>query len=387
MQQKVWDSVNFFHEGDEYFASVISDVRRAKNSIHLETYIFDRSVLAQSLFDEFGAAVLRGVSVRMVVDGFGSLGALDFISRECEKKNISLRIYKPLFRSWGWFFRFWTPNISRLGSVIKNLHRRNHRKVILIDSEIAYVGSYNISVVHSRKYFKDSVWRDTGVRLTGSEIEVLQTSFREVWSAADQSFIQPLKKLPSRIIDRYLRYKPQASLFRINFQPLHRRWLYRDLLQRIRRSEHHVRIVTAYFLPRRSLLRALQKATDRGVKVEIVLPYLTDVPLVKWAAKALIDQLVAHGVKVFEYQNRVLHAKYTIIDQWASVGSLNYNHRSFLHDLEVEAVFENEKDVANLANQFALDTENSVVWYDKNHRPSWMLRQLYRLAFRLRYLL
>jgi cardiolipin synthase len=164
--------------------------------------------------------------------------------------------------------------------------------------------------------------------------------------------------------------------------------VYRDLIRRIRNAEDHIFVASAYFLPKGSLLRALKYAARKGVDVEIIVPGTTDVPIVRWAAFEVIKNMFKSGIKVFEYQKSILHAKYMIIDDYCSVGSLNLNHRSLLHDLEVEVVLIDPHDRDNLLQQWQIDrAQSALLTEQKLQSNSWLIQVLSRIAFKLRYLL
>jgi cardiolipin synthase len=307
------------------------------------------------------------------------------LRRECAEKNLELRVYHPLPHGLNWFRRiFWLYfRTLKTWQLIRILNHRNHRKITIIDRKRAYLGSLNYTQVHSEKIMGELAWRDTGVALEGSGVAVLEKAFYLTWRRAKY-----------RGLMRLLRYRRRRTrsvrhpLVRLNSTQRLRFSLYRDLRRRIVRARSEVLVTTAYFVPKRSLLRALKKAAENGVRVELILPGLTDVAVTRWAALEVAQLLMKSGVKIYEYQHRILHAKYMVIDEYCSVGSLNLNHRSFLHDLEVEAVLNAPGDVAKMKAQWEVDRENSVeLTAEKLRAISWPLRLLSRIAFRLRYLL
>ncbi|MBC7371471.1 MAG: phosphatidylserine/phosphatidylglycerophosphate/cardiolipin synthase family protein, partial [Bdellovibrionaceae bacterium] len=173
---------------------------------------------------------------------------------------------------------------------------------------------------------------------------------------------------------------------RLNANDRIRRYLYRDLCRRIRFAKEKVYITTAYFLPNRALLRSLTKAAERGLDVRIITPGPTDLPFVKWAAHQIPHKLHKAGVKIFEFQPRILHAKYMILDDWGSIGSFNLNHRSLLHDLEVEAVLTDSESLENMRKQFQVDLLNCKAWDAVAYEQSpWWWRSLTKILFKLRY--
>ncbi len=379
---KYWSEVHIYHVCDEYFEAILNSIRKAEKSITIESYIFAVDQLTLPIFSELKNAVERGCDVRLLVDGVGSYFWIGELKKVCAQSGVQFRVYHPLpglvdiIRRFFWFYTF------RLFRFFKKINRRNHRKITVIDGRILYLGSLNFTQVHSEKLMSERAWRDSGVELAGESVHLAIDSFRQNWFRAKRFRW-------SRFRLKLLRnqaYNPQNALIRINSTRFHRWKLYRDLIRRIRTSEKRIFITTAYFIPRRSFLRALTNAVKRGVDVRIIVPGISDVPLVQWAAFEIILKLLRKGVRVFEFQSRVLHAKYLVIDNWASLGSLNLNYRSFLHDLEVEAVLTDSASIENLAKQWHNDMNGSVEskiatlinfpWYKR-----WFFKLLFRLRF------
>lgn len=381
-----WSQTQIFHFGDEYFANLISDIRHAKKSITLETYIFAIDPLTKIILKELAEAAKRGCTVQLLVDGFGSYYWLGELEKHCSNNGINMRIYHPLPKSLQWFKRFfWVYFVSlKTLRLLKKLNKRNHRKITIFDQKKAYLGSLNFTQVHSESLMKKTAWRDTGISVEGMQVEKLVRAFHNSWRRSEQRGFK--RFLPS--YNKDLKYDPTNTLVRLNSTPRMRYRLYKDLLQKINQAQHCILITTAYFLPKRSLIRALKKAAKRGVQVQIIIPGVSDVPVVKWAAFALAKLLDKAGVNIYEYRDRVLHAKYLIIDEFMCIGSSNMNHRSFLHDLEVEVVLDNDSDKNNLQAQWFVDLKNSDHLNEARlkTKPFWM-NFLSRIAFKIRYLL
>jgi cardiolipin synthase len=378
-----WSSVKIFQNGDSYFDDLVTDLRRARTSITIEVYIFAIDPLTTIILQELTEARKRGCKVHILVDGFGSYFWLTALEKEVKNRSLNLRIFQPFPRTLAWFRQFFFPFLFQLLGLLKRLNHRDHRKIILIDQEIAYLGSLNMTQVHSPRKMGSKAWKDTGLRLTGGSLNDLNRSFWITWNRAPRVTLR--RFLRRRRRDK--NYNPKTSLVRLNSTTWSRYWLYRDLLRRIKAAETRIWIETAYFLPKRSLLRALKKVAKRGVNVEIIVPAVTDVPVVKWAAEGLIQTLSKAGVSIYEYKPNVLHSKFFIIDQWATIGSHNWNHRSFLHDLEVEAVLPHPADVEKLSTDWQLDRKHSKLLTVSELGPQNFVKSLLcRIAFRLRYL-
>lgn len=371
-----WNEAKLYHSGDEFFAEAVSCIRRAKETVSLESYIFEMDFIADILLVEMQLASLRGCKVRLLVDGVGSFFWTDTIRKRCAQEGIEFRVYHPV------------PGIFQWGAmssqVFKLMNRRNHRKTLLIDGKLALLGSFNVTQVHSERISGPKTWRDSGVRLEGEALESLNAAFDLAWNFSKNI---PRFALDSKWVkDKVFLVKKWQNLLRLNVNAKIRRLLYRDLCRRILQAQEKVYIATAYFIPKRALLKALAKAAQKGVDVRVLIPGPTDVPFVKWAAHRLPYELSKYGVKVFEYQPRILHAKYMIIDDWGSIGSFNLNHRSLLHDLEVEAVLTDEESLKNLTHQFREDLLHSLAFNMTYYeRRSWWQRWISKTLFKLRH--
>lgn len=363
---------------------MVQDIREARAWIRIETYIFHWDALTAILIEELGQAKKRGCHVQLLVDGFGSFFWLRTLSEQCLKHDIELRVWEPLPRGVRGFRRLLAPLKFRFIQVLRKLNRRDHRKVALIDDRIAYLGSFNLTQVHSERIMGARSWRDSGVRLEGESIRDLIGAFHKAWARARRtSFRRFFSRAPQK-----WKYEPRRSRIRLNASRRGRRFNNRDLVRRLHSASAQVLFVSAYFMPTRAVLNALRKAARRGVRVEIIIPGPSDVPVVKWAAAGVTKKLLKAGVAVHEFQNRVLHAKYYLIDDWAALGSSNLNHRSLFHDLEVEAVFEDAESLSELGRQWEKDRGSSLqlTYGALRSRSVWMWL-LETIAFRLRYLL
>lgn len=371
-----WSHVEIFYSGDEYYQSLIEALRRAQKSITIETYIFDIDSLTENILKELRLARERGCEVKIIVDGWGSYAWIPQLRSFCQKHLIDFRVFQPMPSPLAWIFRyFWV-----LSKYFKRFNRRDHRKITIIDDKRAYLGSLNFTKVH----VGPQAWRDTGVCVEGTLVPRLSVAFH----------ITYLRTIHRGLLGLLARFQwtpylhPSTSLLRLNTTQRMRRQLYLDLLRRLNAAQNRIYITTAYFLPKRKILRALTKAAKRGVDVRILIPGKSDVPLVKWAAFNLAHWLHRRGVKLYEYEKSILHAKTMILDDKVFIGSFNLNHRSLIHDLEVEVILPDPKSSASMLNQWEIDLTNSKETTLADYTAKSLLaRVFYKLAFRLRYML
>ena len=381
--ERYWTRVDLYNEADDYFDAILSSIELATQKIDIESYIFDIDPLTFKILDLLRQAVSRGVEVRLLVDGAGSYQSIDQLTTLCKAYGIQLRIYQPLVVR-KILQKFFTLKIPRIFQLIRRLNRRNHRKLVLVDNQIAFLGSINFSRLSSKKYSPLTNWRESALRVEGSGVSDLVRSNKMLWHRSRRGLIP--RFLRGSLKDKS--YQASKSWVRINTSFRARLWEYRNLLNQIKNSKKEILIETAYFLPKRSLIRELSKAAARGVNVKIIIPGPSDVPMVKWAAYGIVQKMTKNNVQFFEYQPSILHAKFIIIDEWALIGSTNLNYRSLHHDLEIEAILKDEKTLSKLKERWHQDCLNSLpLTYNVLSKISWYQRLLFWTAFKLRYFL
>jgi cardiolipin synthase len=313
----------WYATGDAWFPAMLEAIGQARRSVRLETYIFGAAGIGLRVLEELTAAARRGVSVRVLVDGFGSGGLPGGFWQPLTAAGGDARVFNPI--------RF-----DRFGI-------RDHRKLMVCDDAVAFVGGFNIGP----EYEGDGVtrgWRDVGLRLTGPPAAALGHAFDRMAAAAA------------------FRRKPFARLRRAQEKRLIRscgceiilggpgrggspllRALRRDLAR-----AHSVSIMVAYFLPTRRLWRGMMRAARRGADVRLLLPGRSDVTLSKLATESLYGRLLRAGVRIHEYQPRMLHGKLFILDDAVYVGSANLDPRSLRLNYELMVRIE-AADVAEAA--------------------------------------
>ncbi len=380
---KVWQNEELFFRGDAYFSELERGLDRAKTSIDFETYIFEDDVLGKKICAALQRASMRGVAVRLLVDGVGASNWIQTASRSLLESMVEVRVFHPL----PWLLlphAFW--NISVLakayGFLVK-ANRRNHRKVCLIDHAHAFVGSLNVSSCHIESYAQSESWRDTGAHVVGDTVKEFERAFEIAWTESwriTQDWLRPpalFRKRPSVV---------GSGLVRLNHTRTLRKAGYNRLLDLLLRARKRIWITNAYFVPPGSLLRTLAACAQQGTDVRILVPAKSDVFFMPWVAAAFYYALLKAGVRLYEYLPRVLHAKTILLDQLAFVGSSNLNQRSYKHDLEADVVLRFEHSLQNLEDAFLADLtfarEITIKeWQDK----PWWQKLLGRIALLLRY--
>ncbi len=379
LQRARWESIAVYHSGDEFFASLERAIEQAQLFIHIEMYIFAFDRLGQRLLGRLGAAVQRGVKVRLIVDGIGSSSWIYYVRECCSRLSIELKVFHEL--PWArWRLRR-PESLRRLSfaRALQRMNNRNHRKVCIVDAHRAFVGSMNVIESHCASLVGANVWRDCAVEVVGCEVAVLEASFQDLWSRR-RGALAAARRLRQRLT--------LGSLVRLNVRRAQRRDNYLDLLVRLVGAQRRIWIETAYFVPDGSLVRALRAAAEGGVDVRIVVPAVSDIFFIPWVTSAFHVGLLRAGVRIFEYTGSMMHAKTMLIDDWGLVGSSNLNHRSLFHDLEADVVLASEEASCSLEQQFERDCSGSrEVALDTWHERSWIERALGRLLLWMRWVL
>ncbi len=355
-----WEHEKLFFSGDEFFRTIIENIRSAKISIDLETYIFALDTFTKTIELELINAAKRGVKVRILVDGIGSMSWLGRWNAELLTSGCEVRVFHPV--------RFSLFEASR---VFLRINQRDHRKVWLIDGVKAWVGSMNITSEHLREFRGDAAWRDTSIEVSGESLWILREAFQGTWNKSEP---YP-RKASWRSIFKLRKPLPKNSIVRLNDSRRLRKAGTLDLRRRVRSAATRVWITNPYFAPNPFFLSALITAKHYGCDVKLLVPTVSDVFFMKWVAQSYYGALLKVGVEVFEYQPRFLHAKSVIIDNWATVGTSNLNTRSFRHDLEVDLVVTMPATLETLVSQFQNDLrESRQIGLQEWHRERWLNR-------------
>jgi cardiolipin synthase len=368
-----------YHSGDEFFCALEQAISAAQRIIQIEMYIFAFDRLGQQVLSWLGEAVQRGVEVQLIVDGIGSSPWIYQVRQRARQSGIRLKVFHKI--PWDRWLRGQraAKGPLRVSRALQRLNNRNHRKVCIVDSHIAFVGSLNVIECHCESLVGAKAWRDTGVRVVGEEVSVLQAAFNALWQS------RRLALAAARILRRA---PASGSLVRLNVRRSQRRDNYLDLLVMTLGAERRIWIENAYFVPDGSLVRVLRTAAEAGVDVRIVVPAVSDIFFIPWVTSAFHVGLLQAGVRIFEYTGSMMHAKTMLIDDWGLVGSSNLNHRSLFHDLEADVVLGSADAARSLEEQFEKDCAASreVTLLNWRERP-WMERFLGRLLLWVRWVL
>ena len=323
--------VRLLQDGSATYAALLEDIRAAHEHIHLEYYIFAPDDTGTMVRDALVERARAGVKVRLLLDALGSSKA-------------RRRFFQPLLDAGGelaWFHpahfgRIWTRTWVNL---------RTHRKIVVIDGAIGYTGGINVTDEENDALRTDA-YRDLHMRLTGDVVRGLQLTFVEDWAYATQrrDFIASVARAmpplaPGAINAQVLVSGPDSS-----WEAIHRMYV-----SAIHSARHRVWLVTPYFVPGEAAMMALTSAALGGLDVRVMVPKMSDSRAVTWAARSYFDELLAAKAKVYEYGPRMLHSKALLVDDdFAMIGSANFDHRSFSLNFEVQMLFQDRGVAAGL---------------------------------------
>lgn len=377
---KSWSSEDIFFEGDLYFKRLLEDIENAQNSISVEVYMFSEDSLGSKFQEALIRARQRGVLVQVMVDGIGSHELTQGFFNRFYDEGIKVKVFNPLPFFHPLYGQLnWSKKFSILNKRALRINKRNHRKIFIIDETILYTGSFNISATHTSDHY-ELAWQDMGVRVTGPNVEFATLNFKKNWKLRDYyRYKKYLKKKKTH-------FHWKSFPLRLNQNLLMRRFFYHDLLKRISNAEQRIWLTTPYFIPKRRLIKMLARAAQRGVNVTLLVSDRSDVPIFQTLQYFYYGYLLKKGVKIYHYTNTVLHAKNFIIDDWMTIGSSNLNHRSFLHDLEVDLIISEEVNKQLIEEHFkqSLHDDNKITKKVLDQRP-WYDKLLGRIFFTFKY--
>ena len=310
------NDLEVYTEGKSMFLSLIKEISKATHHIHLESYIFEDDALGRLIRDLLIDKVKQGVEVRVIYDDVGCWKVGHHFFEEMRNEGIEtrsfLKVRFPLFTS--------------------KVNYRNHRKIIVIDGKVGFIGGMNIAVRYL-KHSGNNVWRDTHLKIAGKAVYGLQNVFLTDWYLVDRTLITSSKYFP--VIENEARAIVQIA----TSDPIGE-WhhLMQGLLIAISNAEKYFYIQTPYLLPTEPVIFALKTAALSGVDVRVMIPEQADARLVHIASLSYLEDLLRAGVKIYLYQKGFLHSKMMVTDDSLSaVGTMNVDFRSFEHNFEVNA--------------------------------------------------
>ncbi|GAB2628518.1 cardiolipin synthase [Novilysobacter erysipheiresistens] len=346
-------SAQLLIDGAATFEALLAAVAQAREHVHLEYYIYEPDRTGAALRDALIARARAGVEVRLLLDAVGS-------------GKVSRRFLQPLLDAGGevaWF------HPMRLRWFWKRpwLNLRTHRKIVVIDGRVAFTGGINITDAQDER-LRDDAYRDLHLRLEGDVVRSLQLVFVEDWAYATGEAPLRLPDVPPQpgaVAAQVLVSGPDSS-----WEAIHRLHV-----GAIHAAQRRVWLVTPYFVPGEAAMMALTSAALGGVDVRLLVPKLSDSRLVTYAARSYFDDLLAAGVRIYEYGPRLLHTKALLCDDaLAIIGSANFDNRSFRLNFEVSVLFCDPALADGLSGLIEHECGRAIRVRDDRDRPLWRTR-------------
>jgi cardiolipin synthase A/B len=323
--------VTTFTYGEDLYDAMLAAIRGARERIMFETFIWKSDAVGQEFKDELVRAAERGVEVYVIYDAFANLVVPSRFKRFPPSLHV---LHYPVFPA-GW--RFY--DLRRAG--------RDHRKILVADGEVGFVGGYNIGSMYATQ------WRDTHVRIEGTSAWDLQNAFIDFWNQRRTPDLPTLRddgtsQWEARI--RVHRNVPRSWVFPI-------RGVY---LEAIDRAQHHIYMTQAYFIPDEDFLGSLLAAARRGVDVRLLVPRVSNHVVADWLSRGFYATLLRGGVRLMLYEDAMVHAKTATIDgEWTTIGTANIDRVSLTGNYEVNVEFYDRDLAAQMQRVFATDCTNA----------------------------
>ncbi len=309
-------------DGHEMFTRLLLDIHQAQKTVNVMFFIIKNDHVGKALINALTLKAKEGVQVRLLVDALGS-------------RQIRGKVIEEFVKAGGRFSSFFPPRFSLFKGVNLKLNYRNHRKMVVIDDQIGYIGGYNIAKEYLGQKKRFGYWRDTHIRLTVGSVQDLNARFLLDWRFASKEAVSV-----EDIFFRPTKPKGSAGVQIVSSGPdTPHEEIKRALMKMITSARKNIYIQTPYFVPDHPILESLKMAAQSGIDVRIMIPAQPDHIFVYWATYAYIGELLKAGCRVYIYDNGFLHSKVMVVDgEVMSVGSANFDRRSFKLNFEANAI-------------------------------------------------
>lgn len=353
-----WRENNRFRlliDGERFFPQMLSAIDSAQHYVALEMYLVESGKVASRFIDALLAAAERGVQCYILFDDFGA-GSLHKKDRQrLEHQNTHLIFYNPI----------------RYGHWFHNLFR-DHRKLLLVDRQVAYVGGAGLTDDFDNDDTALS-WRDTVVEISGPCVEDWHLLFETSWPRTNGH----VPFLHTEKTEEQNGNCNQMGRVTLSQMTQHQE-IRRSVNRHLHSAEHWIWLSTAYFVPTWRMRRALRNAAQRGVDVRLLLPgEHTDHPAIRHAGRRYYSNLLQHGIRIYEYQPRFSHSKVLLCDRWCTIGSTNFDRWNLLWNLEANQEIDDPQFAGEVKAMFLRDFSESVeIDLESWQTRPWYLRML-----------
>ena len=334
------NEVRYFNDGEEYFKALFEEISAAKRFIHMEMYIIRKDELGKKLAHELAVKAKAGVEVKLLIDAVG-----------CQK--LPSNFFKELTDAGGKKAEYFPSFFKGINTRINN---RNHRKLIIIDGETGVCSGFNVGIEYTGHGPRGD-WRDDGVIMKGQAAIAIETRFIQDWNFAAKDHIEMTPYLPEADGKGKSPVQIVSGGPDSEHSPIRQHYL-----KMISMAKKKIYIQTPYFVPEGTVIVALEMAALSGVEVHLMIPSQPDHPFVFWASTYNAGYLLKSGVKVHEFKPGFIHAKMCVIDdQVASIGSANFDVRSFGLNFETNAVIYDSEVAQEIGRKYLKDVADHCV--------------------------
>jgi len=353
------DEIKLVHSGHNYFEILTELIENCKETLHLQTYIFDLDEIGKSIISVLKKAAARNVKVYILVDAFGSNSFPSETIKELNQCGVHFRLFSPLFSSESIYFG-----------------RRLHHKIGVADKKTALIGGINIAEKYYGRAISSSAWLDYAILIEGDVCEYLHLLCEQFFFKRRFSGIKRWERKTSREINVA---DPKLIRFRRNDWIKRKNEIYKSYIEAIRKAEKSIIIVASYFLPGYRLRKLLRAAARRSVDIKIIVAGKSDVGSVRLVELYLYDFYLKNNIQIYEWTNSVMHGKAMVVDnKWTTIGSYNLNYLSRYISIELNAdVVDQEflddfsKHLNNIIKQHCIEVD-----YENNNKKNGAFMKL-----------
>lgn len=338
--------VRLLRDGREAFPAMLEAIASAQTQVLLEMYWFDSDRIGRRFATALIEAAGRGVEVLVIYDAVGSITADPDMFVELQRGGVQVIEYNPV-APWKKRFR------------LQRLTRRDHRKILVVDGNLGFTGGINIADQWLPEEEEGGGWRDDMVCVEGPAVHGFVKCFLEAWRREGGGAHGPTPRAREvrREVDE-LAHATDGQRVRVLGEGFfrNRHAISRAYLAHLYSAGQRAWLANSYFVPDRSVVRALVRAARRGVDVRIIVPDESDVPIANWASRAVWGRLLRNGVRIYQWSRSILHSKTAVIDgRWSTIGTFNLDHLSLRVNLEVNVAVMDEGFAATMEASFERD--------------------------------
>ena len=343
------NNLKILKSGREKFIDLFQQIEKAKHHIHLEYFNFRNDSIANALFEILERKAKEGVEIRAMYDAFGNSSNNQPLKKKhikaIREKGIEIVEFDPIKFPW-----------------INHVFHRDHRKIVVIDGRIGYTGGMNIADYYITGLPEIGEWRDMHIRIEGDAVNDLQDIFLNMWNRCTKQDIGGNEYYPTLSISDSTQHPNKKVAIVDRYPRKTNKAMRRIYAKAIESAENKVQIINPYFTPTRIIKKAIKKATEKGVDVEIMIPGKSDIGFTPDAAFYIANRLRKKGAKIYIYNGGFHHSKIMMVDStYCTVGSTNLNSRSLRFDYEVNAFIFDDETTEELISIFQEDKEDSTL--------------------------